>query len=266
MPVNSSIDVNVWRFDPSILLGLAALIGAYAYGVLHLRRSGQWGTGIAGRHVLFFAAGVIILFLALASPIDHIGENYLFSIHMIQHILLAMIAPPLILLGVPRWMMKWLLDFLRIGGLVKLVTHPVFAFIAFNASLIAWHLPALYEAALRDPIVHIVEHLFFVGAGLLSWYPVVDPAGQHARFHPLAKIAYLFAFVLPSGVLGAAFAFARQPIYATYASAPRLWGLSPMDDQALAGGIMWIPGWAIYFVALSIVFALWMRREEQSGA
>ena len=265
MPIAPTIDINIWRFDPSILLGLIALAGVYTYGAITLRKRGDWGKEITNRHIAFFAIGVLTLFLALASPIDYIGEKHLFSIHMVQHILLAMVAPALILLGVPRWMMQWVLDFLRIAPVVKFVTRPVLAFIAFNTALIAWHVPALYEAALRDPILHIVEHLFFIGAGFLSWYPVIDPAGQHTHFHPLAQIVYLFLFVVPSGVLGAAFAFAQQPIYAYYAGVPRLWNLTILDDQALAGGIMWVPGWAIYFVALSIVFALWMKREEQAG-
>ena len=265
MPLEPGLNINVWRFDPSIVLGLIALIGAYAYGARHLRRQGLWGKEIRNRHVAFFALGVLIIALALMSPIDHIGEKYLFSVHMVQHILLAMIAPPLLLLGIPRWMMRWTLDFLRLASVVKFVTNPLFGFVVFNASLIAWHVPALYEAALRDPIVHIVEHLFFIGAGFLAWYPVIDPAGQHTRFHPLAQIVYLFLFVIPSGVLGAVFAFAPTPIYATYAQAPRLWGVDAMADQATAGGIMWVPGWAIYFTALSIVFALWMRKEDADG-
>ncbi len=260
---HSAIDVNVWRWEPGVLLGLIALIGAY--GAVYLRRRGLRDTAITRRHVGFFTAGVLTLFLALVSPIDYIGENYLFSIHMVQHILLAMVAPPLILLGVPRRMMQEALDRLRLAQLVKFVTHPVLAFIVFNAALIAWHVPALYEAALRDARLHILEHLMFIGAGFLAWYPVIDPAGQHARFHPLAQIVYLFLFVIPGGALGAAFAFAQQPIYAFYASAPRLWDLTVLDDQALAGGIMWVPGWAIYFVALSIVFAAWMKREEEAG-
>jgi len=260
------IDVNVWRTDPSLALGLLALVGAYAFGVRHLRKQGVWGEAVTRRHVAFFAAGVFIMAVALMSPIDYIGEKYLFSVHMIQHILLAMVAPPLILLGIPRWMMTTVLNGLRIGGVIRFVTHPVLAFIAFNAALIAWHFPALYEAALRDPIVHIVEHVCFVGTGVLSWYSVVDPAGQYPRFHPLAQVVYLFLYVIPSGVIGAVFAFAPQPIYQTYAQAPRLWDMSVMGDQATAGGIMWVPGWAIYFVALSIVFAVWMRREEQAGS
>ncbi len=263
MPIDPLTDLNIWRFDPSIVLGLIALIAAYSYSARHLRKLGAWGKEITNRHVAFFAVGVFLIAFALMSPIDHIGEKYLLSVHMVQHILLMMIAPPLILLGIPRWMLQWVLDFLRIGPLVKFITHPVIGFIAYNAALIAWHVPGLYEAALRDPIIHIVEHLFFMTTGLLSWYPVVDPAGQHARFHPLAKIVYLFLFVIPSGVLGAVFAFAEQPLYAYYVQAPRLWGLSPMDDQAIAGGIMWVPGWTIYFVALSIVFAIWLRREDQ---
>ncbi|HLF29349.1 MAG TPA: cytochrome c oxidase assembly protein [Anaerolineae bacterium] len=263
MPIEST--VNIWRFDPSIVLGISALVGAYTFGAISLRRRGLWGKAITNRHVTFFTSGVLVLAFALMSPIDHIGEQYLFSIHMVQHILLAMVAPPLILLGLPRPMAQRALDFLRIGWLVKFVTHPLLAFIAFNTALIAWHVPALYEAALRNPLIHILEHVIFIGTGFQSWYSVIDPAGQHARFHPLAQIVYLFAFVLPSGVLGAVFAFAQQPIYAYYTQAPRLWGLTPLDDQALAGGIMWVPGWAIYFVALSIVFALWMRREDQAG-
>ncbi|MGH2522628.1 MAG: cytochrome c oxidase assembly protein [Anaerolineales bacterium] len=269
MPVElspSPIDVSVWSWDPSVLLGLIALIGAYAYGAITIRRRGLWGKEIANRHLAFFAAGTLTLFLALTSPIDYIGERYLFSIHMVQHILLAMVAPPLLWLGIPGWMMQSALDFLRIGPVVKFVTHPALAFIAFNVALIAWHVPALYEAALRDPIIHILEHTVFIGAGLASWYPVIDPARQHARFHPLAQIVYLFLFVIPGGVLGAAFAFAQQPLYTYYTEVPRVWGLTVLDDQALAGGIMWVPGWAIYFVALSIVFAVWMKREEQSGA
>ena len=264
MPLDPVIDINVWRFDASIMLGLLALVGAYAYGIAYLRKQGLWGKEIAGRHVFFFALGVLTLFLALASPIDTIGERYLFSVHMVQHILIGMVAPPLILLGIPRWMMQWILDFFRIGPAIKFVTHPVLAFIAFNVTLIAWHLPALYEAALRNPVVHVVEHICFIGTGFLAWYPVIDPAGQHARFHPMAKILYLFLFIIPSGVLGAAFSFAPQPIYVTYAEAPRLWGSTVMGDQAIAGGIMWVPGWAIYFVALSIVFAVWMQREDQA--
>jgi putative membrane protein len=264
-PVEPTLDVNVWRFDPSILLGLIALAGAYTVGGLHLRRRGLWGKEITNRHAALFASGVLTLFLALASPLDYIGEEFLFSIHMIQHMLLAMVAPPLMLLGVPHRMMQGVLDFLRIGRLLAFVTHPIPAFIAFNTSLIAWHVPALYEAALRSPIVHIVEHLCFIGAGFLAWYPVIDPARQHTRFHPLAQIVYLFLFVIPSGVLGAVFGFAQRPLYGYYTEAPRLWDLTVLDDQALAGGIMWVPGWAIYFVALSIVFARWMRREDQAG-
>jgi putative membrane protein len=260
MPIN----LNVWRTDPSLLLGLLTLVGAYTYGAVYLRRRGVWGRDITRRHVAFFAAGVSTLLVALVSPIDYVGENYLFSIHMLQHILLAMIAPPLMLLGVPGRMLRGLLDFLRVAGVVKFLTHPVLAFIVFNVTLIGWHVPALYEAALRDPLVHITEHAMFVGAGLLAWYPVIDPAGQHARFHPMAQIVYLFLYVIPGGVLGAAFAFADRPLYAAYANAPRVWNLTPLDDQALAGGIMWVPGWAIYFVALSIVFAVWMKREDQS--
>ncbi|MGH7462218.1 MAG: cytochrome c oxidase assembly protein [Longimicrobiales bacterium] len=265
MPVElspSPIDVSVWSWDPSVLLGLIALIGAYAYGAVTLRRREVWGKEIKNRHVAFFTAGALALFIAIESPIDYIGENYLLWVHMVQHILLAMVAPPLILLGIPRRMIAWTLDLLRIGPVVKFVTHPVLAFIAFNTALIAWHVPALYEAALRDPMIHILQHMIFISTGFLSWYPVIDPAKQHARFIPLAQIVYLFLFVIPSGVIGAVFAFAQVPIYAYYAGVPRLWSLTVLDDQALAGAIMWVPGWAIYFVALSIVFAAWMKREE----
>lgn len=148
MPVN----VNVWDWSPTILVGLVAMISVYVYAAVYLHRRGQWGTGIKTRHVAFFATGVLTIFIAVNSPIDYIGENFLFFVHMIQHMLLAMVAPAFILLGIPRWMMHQALEFLRVGPLVKFVTHPVLAFIAFNTSLFARHVPALYEAALRDPM------------------------------------------------------------------------------------------------------------------
>jgi putative membrane protein len=256
-----TVDVNIWRWDAIVLLGLAAWIGAYAIGVraMYRRRSPE----IHNRHIALFACGVLCLFLALESPIDIIGEKYLFSIHMVQHILLQMIAPALILLGLPRWMMQRVLALFGLEKPVRLITHPLLAFIAFNLALIAWHVPALYEAALRDPMIHILEHGIFIGTGFLSWYPVIDPARQHHSFAPIAKIVYLFLYVIPSGILGAIFAFAQAPLYPYYAGvATRLWELSVLDDQALAGAIMWVPGWAIYFIALSIVFAVWMNRED----
>lgn len=259
-----TLNVNVWRWDASVLLGLAVLIGGYALGVRAMLR--QRRHELRRRHIACFTCGVLLLFLALQSPIDSIGENYLFSIHMVQHIMLQMIAPALILLGVPRWMMQRVLSLFGLEKLVRWITHPFLAFIAFNLALIAWHVPALYEAALRDPLIHILEHSIFIGTGFLSWYPVIDPAAQHRNFASIAKIVYLFLYVIPSGILGAIFSFAQVPLYPYYASVTtRLWELSVLDDQALAGAIMWVPGWAIYFIALSIVFALWMNREDAAA-
>jgi putative membrane protein len=207
------------------------------------------------RPVLFFT-GLLITFVALQSPIDRGGDDYLFSLHMVQHMLLMMVAPPLLLLGIagarpaPRQ---------RYGTLRSVwwaVTRPWPAVIIFNAVLLLWHIPSLYDTTLTTVPVHIVEHISFIVVGLILWWPVIDPVrDEHTvTVSPLTKIAALSLAGIPPTVLGIVFALAPAALYSFYAQAPRLWGVSPLTDQQYGGVIMLGVGNIVYFIAIIVVF------------
>jgi putative membrane protein len=254
------LSLTDWSWDPSVLIGLAALVALY---VLALRRglirpdddTAPWFRRAAWRPWLF-GLGIASGFVALQSPIDTGGDEYLLSLHMVQHLLLMMVAPPLVLLGIagmrplpdriaPRWRALW-----------TFFTRPWPATLIFNAVLLIWHIPSWYDATLTNESIHIVEHLTFIGVGVLFWWPIVDPLrGERTRpVSPFVKMGMLTLAGVPPTVLGFLFCLIATPAYEFYARAPRLWGLSAVQDQPIAGVIMFGLGNIIYFVAISIVF------------
>jgi putative membrane protein len=268
----------LWNWQPSILIGLALLTVAFLLlcGPLGQRRG--WKAPGPWRQAAFHL-GTLVAFLALVSPIDHLSDVFLLSAHMVQHLLLLMVAPPLWLLGIPPdWfaavpLKGWL------GDLWRQLTRPVAAFLIYNVVLWVWHIPTLYDAALLNENVHILEHLAFLAVAVISWWPILGflPTIAPRSSYPV-QIFYLFAMMLSSTALGAYISLARSPIYPFYINAPavinglaltyltpgpRLWGLSVMDDQQLAGLVMWMPGNMLYFAALMIVVALWLRQQER---
>ncbi len=197
------------------------------------------------------------------SPLDEIGDGYLFSAHMLQHLLLALVAPPLLLLGTPAWLLRPLLRVAPIRRTLHVLTAPPAAFVLFNATFFIWHVPALYEETLHNEVIHIIEHLLFIATGMSNWWPILSPLPELPRVSPPAQILYLFLDGVPATVLGALIVFAATPLYPTYAAAPRVMGLEPITDQQLAGLVMWMLGGMIYLLALSLVFFTWLQREEQ---
>ena len=249
-----------WSWDPTVLLGLALLVAVYVVGVRRglLRNdddTAPWFTRAALRP-WFFAAGILSGFLALQSPIDTGGDDFLLSLHMIQHLVLMMVSPPLVLLGIagmrslpdniaPRWRALW-----------TFITRPWPATFIFNAVLLIWHIPSWYDATLTTPWIHIVEHLTFIGVGVIFWWPIVDPlrGARTKPVSPFVKMGMLGLAGIPPTVLGFLFALIGTPAYQFYARAPRLWGLSAVQDQQIAGVIMFGLGNIVYFVAISIIF------------
>jgi putative membrane protein len=249
-----------WSWEPTVLLGLAGLVAAY---VIAWRRGwlsddddvSAW-VGSPRTRAWFFGAGVLVGFIALLSPIDTGGDQYLFSLHMVQHLLLMMVAPPLCILGLAgmrppagppgRWRKLW-----------ALLVNPWSAMLIFSGVLLVWHIPALYDATLTTEPIHVVEHLSFIAVGVLFWWPIIDPmrgADRRRWVGAFPKIAMLVASGVPPTVLGLLFTIATRPFYDFYARAPRLWGLSPVIDQQVAGVVMFGAGNLIYFAAVVIVF------------
>jgi cytochrome c oxidase assembly factor CtaG len=217
-------------------------------------------------NALAFLGGVATIFVALASPIDELAGRLL-QVHMTQHLLLMMVAPPLIWLGLPLApMLRGLprpiaLSAVRLSSwrplrrIGRVVGHPALTWSVFVASLWAWHIPALYELALRSHAWHHVEHACFFGAGLLFWWPVIQPWPSRPVWPAWAMIPYLALADLQNTALSAILTFADRVIYPTYAAVPRLWGISALDDQATAGVIMWIPGSIAFLVPLGWLVA-----------
>ncbi|MDE3089278.1 MAG: cytochrome c oxidase assembly protein [Chloroflexota bacterium] len=259
-----SVRLTDWNWEPSILLGLALLVGAYLGAIGPWRARFQSSEKTERAQITFFLLGAFTLFIALVSPLDEWSDHYLFSAHMVQHILLTLIAPPLLLIGTPGWMLRPLLRFPAVARVARTLTLPVVAFALFNLDFAIWHLPAFYEATLENNTLHIVEHLLFMATGVLNWWPLLGSLKELPRLPAPAQILYLFLEAVPATILGAVFVFAPSPLYPTYVNAPRVFGISAADDQILSGLIMAMPGAMIYLGALSVVFFVWLDREEHA--
>lgn len=260
--VAESFSWTVWHGHPSVILGVLLLQVIYLLGVGPLRRRYRWSVQVENKRVVTFTLGLVVLFVALQSPIHDLGDRFLFSAHMVQHLLLIMVAVPLLLLGIPSWLPVPLLHDARVLRVARLLTGPLVAFTLFNAVFVLWHMPILYDAALRSRDVHILEHLMFIAAAVLGWWPVLGPTPQLPRLAPPGQMIYLFLQTIPVTALAPLLSFADRPLYEWYALAPRLWGISAMADQQIAALVMWIPMSLVYLFVMTMVFFAWAGREH----
>jgi putative membrane protein len=240
-----------------VLVGTGLLATAYAVA---------WARGPRGSRTkpLAFFAGLGALLAALNGPLHDLSDAYLFSAHMVQHLVLTLVVPPLLLAGTPGWMLDRLLAPVlrwRLGrGAVRL-TRPVPALALYAVALIAWHLPGPYTAALETHGWHVVEHLVLLATAVLAWWPVASAATLAPRLHYGAQILYLFAFGIPMTVVASMITGAEHVLYPFYAASPRLWDLTPLTDQRLGGVIMWVPAGLVPLVAFTVVFFRWVAAE-----
>jgi len=264
----SSALLSQWRLDP-LVLALGVIAGTlYTIG---LRRVSRGGSPFPRSRPVAFFFGLAVTLLALVSPIDAYAD-VLFSVHMIQHLLLMLVAPPLLALGAPvtlalraarpqtgRRFLRRVLNSRAVGAL----SHPVVAWSVFVGVSFAVHFTPLYERALESQTVHALEHAIMLGAGLLFWWPVVglDPS-PHRMSHPL-RLLYL-ALAMPAGAfLGVAIFSASQPLYAHYASLPPPWGAAALTDQRYAGAYMWVFGNLALLVAVLFEAVAWKRSDDE---
>ena len=275
---SSTRTIWIWSWEPSILIGLALWSLGYVLLVGPIRKRKGWLPQLSWKRAVLFHLGTFTAFVALVTPLDHLSDVYLLSAHMIQHMLLLMVAPPLWLLGMPN---GWFDDYIsvRIQKILRWLTNPVVAFLIYNVVFWAWHVPTLYDAALYNERIHILEHLMFLGVAFIGWWPVLGflPKAAPRATYPV-QMLYLFATMVSSTLLGAIISLATSPIYPFYLNAPpvngftplppfangtRLWGLSIMDDQQIAGLIMWVPVNTLYFIEFMAVLNLWFRKEDK---
>src|SRR5438270_504370 len=253
--------LTAWNWEPSIIIGTALLVGLYLYGIGPLRRKYQLATEVKRGQVVAFLLGVFIMFLALVSPLDELGDSYLFSAHMVQHLFITLVGPPLLLIGTPAWLLQPLLRQRAVFLIARVLTFPALAFLLYNADFWLWHAPPLYNATLENQGIHILEHVTFIVFGILNWWPIFSPSEELPRLSLGGQILYIFLTGMPTVALGAGLTF-FPPLYAPYLAAPRIWGLSAAVDQQLGGLIMWIPGNIFYIVIVSILFIRWMHGQD----
>jgi putative membrane protein len=249
----------------SVLVGLIALQAAYLLCVGPYRARFHDASPVGLWRQVSFSQGILVLLLALASPLDDLADHYLFTAHMIQHLLLTLMAVPLLLAGTPGWLLRDALRAGRLLGFVVKVRHPLLAFGTFNLVFALAHVPGVYELALASEPLHIAEHLVFLLTAAIMWLPILSPLKELPTYPPLGQVLYLFLQTVPASLVGALLAHASSPYYATYVLAPRLTSLSPLEDQQLGGLIMWVGSGVYFLLATAVVFFAWASREEAAN-
>lgn len=255
-----------WVFDPWILAPLAASAMLYAAGARPSR-------GVSPANRLCFWSGWIFLTLSLVSPIHPAGE-VLFSMHMVQHEILMVLAAPLLVLSKPLVAFLWALppswrtalgqaskaEAVRVAW--RALTRPFVSWSIHAAALWIWHVPAFFQATLGSDLVHSAQHLSFLGSALLFWWSLFQ-ALPRERYG--AAVLYIFTTAIHTSILGALLTFATTPWYPAYQATTRPWGLTPLEDQQIGGLIMWIPPGVVYLAAGLVLFHLWLRESDAAA-
>ncbi len=262
-----------WTFDWWVLLGIALTGALYWIGVVRMRRRAGPGRVIGRSQIAAFAGGMLVLFLTLESPIDTVADQ-LFSVHMVQHMLLLFVVPPLLVWGRPPVAFMWafrsrsrrvlgnLWTRLRLNRVVQALMHPSVVWVAFTGSFVFWHFPKPFQWALENEGIHTLEHLCFLITGLMFWTIVIEPSGRR-RLSYGATLVHVATTAILGGLPGALILLAQYPLYPVQTAGAAAWGLTPMQDQQLAGVIMWVPGGFAYVATVSWIFARWMEDAER---
>jgi putative membrane protein len=251
-----------WTIHLDTIALCVVLLWAYAYVVRDLRPRVSDAGRVKRSQVVLYCLGVFSLYLAGGTPIHDLGEEYLLSVHMFQHLLFTMIAAPLLLAGIPAWFYDWLLRDERILAVARFLTKPVVAFSLFNALLVVTHLPPILGLALEYGALHFAIHASLVLSAMLMWWPILSPIETLPRLSYPNQIAYLFLQSLLPSVIASFVTFADTPVYDFYEQAPRIIDISPLSDQQIAGGLMKLLGSIILWTFIGVAFFKWYEKEQ----
>jgi cytochrome c oxidase assembly factor CtaG len=252
-----------WLGDPLVLVPLSLFAGIYVWRFAQARKEAG-GRGAGPLQAIAFAAGMLALLAALISPLDGLGDQYLFSAHMVQHVLIGDLAPLLILLGLSRVIMRPATRRLasierRLGPLAS----PATGIAVWLVLMYLWHIPALYDAAAQHPLLHLLEHVSFFTAGVALWWPLIQPVPMRRRLTGLQPIAYIGTAKAGLAALGIFLTWSTTAIYPYYEHTPRIWNLSPIEDQNVAGVIMMVEQSMTLVLVLVWVFVRMLVRSEE---
>lgn len=255
---------EVWGFvaHPDVWLMIVVLVGGYFAALHYLAPPDHAAEPATATQKLAYLFGVAILWIGSDWPLHDLSEDYLFSAHMVQHTLFSLVAPPFLLLGLPTWLMRKIVA--PVFPIVRFLTRPLIALIIFNVVIVVTHWPTLVNSAVRSEPLHLSVHVVLVTSALLMWWPVVDPLPELKRLQPPSKMLYLFLQSIVPTVPASFLTFAERPLYAVYVEAPRLWGISAITDQMVAGLIMKIVGGLLLWIAIAFLFFKWYASEQKN--
>ncbi|MFN8665176.1 MAG: cytochrome c oxidase assembly protein [Thermomicrobiales bacterium] len=253
-----------WALDPQIVLGVFGLMACYVLltGSLNERRPGAADRVVTIRQRISFVTGCVLLLVALGPPIED-WASLLVSGHMVQHLIIMFIVPPLLLYGTPAWLLEPVRRWPVVDRLGYWLTRPVVTFFISTLVIIAWHLPALYDLSLRVEPLHALQHMMYLVAFLLVWWSVLGPLPAWPRATPLMQALFVFALTLPGAIVGAFLTFGPVGYYPYYTNVPRMWGLDLAVDQQIAGLLMWVLGGALSLLLFTIIFLRWANAEDR---
>ncbi|MEX2572475.1 MAG: cytochrome c oxidase assembly protein [Gemmatimonadota bacterium] len=252
-----------WVLYPDFLIGWLLFGGVYLLSAGPLRERFPGSEPVPSWQIGSFAFGMFLMLVSLQGPLHELSDYFLFSAHMVQHLLIMLVMPPFLMLGLPAWMVRPLL---RIPGAfrgARLMTRPVAAFLLVNLIFGVWHFPVPYDLMMRDHTVHVGMHLMIMAVGVIMWWPVMSPLPELPRIPGPLQMLYLFVLGIPMMVVAVVIAFSDTHFYTWYAEAPRIFPLSELDDQRLGALIMWVPGALVMWLGISFAYFRWSRREIQ---
>ena len=253
-----------WTLDPSVLLGVLVLVLLYPKGWRRARDPREPHPPGFGRLALF-GAGILTILVALVSPLDSLGDQ-LMVMHMVQHMLLLDVVPILLILGLTKVLLRPVTRRLNaIERRAGFLAHPVFAVLVYVGFLWLWHIPAMYDQAQGNGAVHALEHLSFFSVGALYWWHVLSPIRGRMRLGGMGPIVYMTSAKLLVGILGIVLAFAPHVMYPFYAHKPHYWGLTPLQDQSMAGLVMALEQSVVMGIALVVLFIQMLGESEREA-
>lgn len=261
---DSSFWLTAWSWEPVPIIGIAIILVGYFLISFPFRKQFSNSDIPKNAQVIWFSLGIIAAILALISPINIASKEYLFSAHMIQHILITLVMAPLLLAGTPGWLISDVMKRNWINRITKFITHPIPAFFLYFLSLSFWHLPSVHTSMMGNDAMHIAQTLSFILTGLLFWWPIKVAVPELPRLSDPLKMLYLFLAVIPCTVLGVVIIFAPTVMNASYSMASMVSPLDPMADQQIAGILMAVPSMFILLGTMLSVFYRWYKREGSS--